>query len=90
MPSSAAVGRRSTGRAAWKFEDARARFRELVRRARADGPQVVTVRGRPVVVVVDAEEYARLTARRPKEPRAPFLEALLLHGLDLTRDRDNG
>ena len=30
---------------AWKLEDAKARFSEVVRRAQAEGPQYVTVRG---------------------------------------------
>jgi prevent-host-death family protein len=77
-------------RPAWKLEDAKARFSELVRRAHEDGPQAVTVRGKPSVVVVDADEYERLTARAPRQPLVPFLEALHLEGLDLTRDRDTG
>ena len=48
--------------ATWKLEDAKARFSEIVRRARVDGPQVVTVRGRRAVVVLDADEYERLAA----------------------------
>lgn len=79
-----------TRRPAWKLEDAKARFSELVRRAHEDGPQAVTVRGKPAVVVVDAQEYERLTAERPRQPLVPFLESLHLDGLDLTRDRDPG
>lgn len=44
----------------WRLQDAKARFSELVRRVRSDGPQRVTVHGRDEVVVVSAEEYARL------------------------------
>jgi len=78
------------GRPAWKLEDAKARFSELVRRAHEDGPQAVTVRGKPSVVVVDADEYERLTAETPTQPLVAFLEALHLEGLDLTRERDTG
>ena len=74
----------------WKLEDAKARFSELVRRARDQGPQAVTVRGRPAVVVVDAEEYERLAAPRPTLPLVTFLEGLNLDDLDLTRERDFG
>jgi prevent-host-death family protein len=42
------------------LQDAKARFSELVRRARSDGPQHVTVHGRDEVVVVSAEEFRRL------------------------------
>jgi prevent-host-death family protein len=44
----------------WLLQDAKARFSELVRRVRAEGPQHVTVRGRDEVVVVAAEEFRRL------------------------------
>jgi len=42
--------------AAWKLEDAKARFSEVVRRARTEGPQHVTVRGQEAVVVIAVEE----------------------------------
>jgi prevent-host-death family protein len=44
----------------WVLQDAKARFSELVRRVRSEGPQHVTVHGRDEVVVVAAEEYRRL------------------------------
>jgi prevent-host-death family protein len=42
------------------LQDAKARFSELVRRVRSDGPQRVTVHGRDEVVVITAEEFRRL------------------------------
>jgi antitoxin Phd len=45
---------------AWKLEDAKARFSEVVRRAREAGPQRVTVHGQDAVVVLSAADYARL------------------------------
>ena len=45
----------------WRLQDAKARFSEVVRRARLDGPQHVTVRGRDEVVILAAEEFRRLT-----------------------------
>ena len=44
----------------WLLQDAKARFSELVRKVRTDGPQHVTVHGRNEVVVVAAEEFRRL------------------------------
>ena len=43
----------------WKLEDAKARFSELVKLAK-NGPQRVTVHGRDAVMVVDAQEFAKL------------------------------
>jgi len=42
------------------LQDAKARFSELVRRVRSEGPQHVTVHGREAVVVIGAEEFRRL------------------------------
>ena len=53
-----ALGRRRLGY--WLLQDAKARFSELVRRVRSEGPQHVTVHGRDEVVVVAAEEFRRL------------------------------
>jgi prevent-host-death family protein len=44
----------------WKLQDAKARFSELVRKVRSEGPQRVTVHGRDEVVVIDAEDFRRL------------------------------
>jgi prevent-host-death family protein len=44
----------------WLLQDAKARFSELVRKVRTDGPQHVTVHGRDEVVVIAAEEFRRL------------------------------
>ena len=44
----------------WVLQDAKARFSELVRRVRSEGPQHVTVHGRDEVVVISAEEFRRL------------------------------
>jgi prevent-host-death family protein len=51
-------GRRRPGH--WLLRDAKARFSELVRRVRSEGPQHVTVCGRDEVVVIAAEEFRRL------------------------------
>ena len=80
----------SGGAPTWKLEDAKARLSELVRRANAEGPQSVTVRGRRAVVVVDADEYERLAAPKPAVPFVEFLESLHMEGLNLDRDHDFG
>jgi prevent-host-death family protein len=46
----------------WMLQDAKARFSELVRHVRSEGPQHVTVQGRDEVAVISAEEFHRLNA----------------------------
>lgn len=58
---------------AWKLEDAKARFSELVRTAHEEGPQTVTVRGKASVMVVSVEAFARLQPDRSE----PSLHRLL-------------
>jgi antitoxin Phd len=74
----------------WKLEDAKARFSEVVRHARQDGPQRVTVRGHDAVVVLSVEEFDRLAPEKPRAPFVAFMESLHLDGLDLEREMDRG
>ncbi len=56
----------------WKLEDAKARFSEVVRLAREQAPQLITVRGEDAVVIMSAQEFTRLL---------PLLEQPNLHAL---------
>jgi prevent-host-death family protein len=60
--------RRSKSRRArsgqWQLQEAKARFSEVVRRAKEEGPQHVTVHGREEVVVIGAEQFQRLAGER--------------------------
>jgi antitoxin Phd len=85
MRSSAPAG------ATWRLEEAKARFSEVVRRARTDGPQRVTVRGQDAVVVIAVEELARLLPpAAPQQPLAAFLQGLGLREVGVERERDLG
>jgi prevent-host-death family protein len=46
----------------WKLQDAKAHFSEVVRRAQSEGPQRVTVHGKEAVVIVGAQDYAKVAA----------------------------
>lgn len=45
----------------WALQDAKARFSEVVRMAREEGPQHVTIHGRDEVVVLATSEFRRLS-----------------------------
>jgi antitoxin Phd len=74
----------------WKLEDAKSRFSEVVRHAREEGPQRVTVRGHDAVVIMSVEEFERLAPAKPRVPFVQFMEDLHLGGLDLERETDRG
>jgi len=56
----------------WQLQDAKNRFSEVVKRARDEGPQTVTVHGQRAAVVVSATQYDALV-----KPRMTFVDFLL-------------
>jgi prevent-host-death family protein len=74
----------------WQLQEAKNRLSELVRKARQEGPQVITLHGRDAAVVVSAREYQRIA--RPKGNLAEFVRKSPLAGaaLDIRRSRDTG
>lgn len=48
----------------WTVAEAKAKFSEVIDKARAAGPQAITRNGRMAVVVVAAEEWERKTMRK--------------------------
>jgi prevent-host-death family protein len=67
----------------WRLQDAKARFSELVRRVRSEGPQRVTVHGRDEVVVIAAEEFNRLKGEETGELLIAALQASPHRDIDL-------
>ncbi|NJD32063.1 MAG: type II toxin-antitoxin system Phd/YefM family antitoxin [Gammaproteobacteria bacterium] len=53
----------------WQLQDAKARLSELVKLAQQDGPQSITVHGKPAAVVLSPAQYERLVGKR-----LPFVE----------------
>ena len=77
----------------WQVQTAKAQFSELLRRARAEGPQIVTKQGKDDVVVLPIEQFRKLTqrARQPASLFQFFAKSPLAHAdLNLERDRDYG
>jgi prevent-host-death family protein len=76
----------------WTLQEAKARLSEVTRKALHEGPQHVTVRGRPALVVVSEAEYARLQRRRQRRRLVDLYRDSPIAGeaLDLSRSRDTG
>jgi prevent-host-death family protein len=72
----------------WRLQDAKARFSELVRRVRSEGPQHVTVHGRDEVVVVAAEEFNRLKGEGSGALLVEALQASPVREIDIEPGRD--
>jgi prevent-host-death family protein len=71
----------------WQLQDAKARLSEVVKRAQAEGPQAITVHGKPAAVILSPADYQRLTGRR--EPFVEFIRSSPLAGagIDVSRSR---
>ena len=64
---------------------------EVVRRARTEGPQRVTVRGKDAVVVIAVETLEKLLPpAKPRQSLVAFLQGLGIGDLDLMREHDTG
>lgn len=76
----------------WQLQDAKNRFSEVVEDALHKGPQLVTRRGEPVVMVVAVDTWRRANA--PRQSIYEFFRANTFDDdIDVTRDpseRANG
>jgi prevent-host-death family protein len=72
----------------WPLHEAKARLSEVIDVSVRQGPQTVTRHGRPVALVVGADDFRRLS-RTGRDFKA-FLRLAPLRGLNLVRSRDRG
>jgi len=77
----------------WQLQTAKAKFSELFRLVRTEGPQRITRQGKEAVMMISDEQYRRLMvkSRQPKSIVQFFRESPLVGvDLDLERDKDTG
>jgi prevent-host-death family protein len=77
----------------WQVQTAKAKFSEVFRLARTEGPQHITRQGKEGVVMISDEQYDQLVAksRQPKSIVQFFRESPLVGvELDFERDKDIG
>jgi antitoxin Phd len=77
----------------WQVQTAKARFSEVFRRARTEGPQIITRQGKEAVVMISDVQYEQLVGRshQPKNLVQFFRESPLVGiDLDLAREKDDG
>lgn len=72
----------------WQLQEAKGKFSEVMKRALSEGPQGITVRGEPVVVLVSCADYARLT--HPKPGFVEFMRGSPMVGVKLKIEREDG
>lgn len=70
----------------WQLQEAKARLSEVIKKAKEQGPQSITVHGSPTAVIISSKEYERL-----KHPQGSFVEFMRrspLYGVDLDLKRE--
>lgn len=70
----------------WQLQEAKAQFSLVVKSAVSEGPQEITVHGKPAAVVLSADEYARLAGTRLSF--VDFVRQSPLRGVPLSVKRD--
>jgi prevent-host-death family protein len=77
--------------ARWSLENAKAQLSEVLRRAQKEGPQSITLRGKPAAVLMSQEEFDRL--RGEGEKPGAWLDNFRNHctvDFELVRSKDRG
>jgi prevent-host-death family protein len=73
--------------AEWQVQKAKARFSELVERARTEGPQTIPRHGRERAVLLSIEDYRALLSRQA-DVRALLLGGQKVDKFGIRRDSD--
>ncbi len=70
---------------AWQMQDAKARLSEVVKTARQQGPQDISVHGKTVAVLVSKEDFDRMSGRHLSLPAfiaaSPIRPCLLISSI---------
>ena len=77
-------------KAKWQLQEAKNRLSEVVRKARSEGPQIITLHGADAAVVVSARDFGRLSRRKGR--LVDFFRKSPLVGVELefSRSKDAG
>lgn len=71
----------------WQMQTAKARFSDVVRSAKSEGPQDITIHGKSVAVVLSRELYDRLSGNT--QSLVQFMQSSPLYGIeDVVFERD--
>jgi len=71
---------------AWKLQDAKNKFSEVVEKALKTGPQEITRHGKKTAVLLSMKDYLKL--KRKKNSLVQFFRSSPLSGIDLERAKD--
>lgn len=67
----------------WQLQEAKSKFSAMIAKALTEGPQFVTKRGKPAVVILSVKEYERFIS--PRKSFKEFLFSANLSDIELER-----
>ncbi len=70
----------------WQLQEAKNKFSQVVNEALDKGPQVVTRRGKEIVVILSREDYGQL--KKSQSGVVEFFQNSPLVGVELDTERD--
>lgn len=70
----------------WQLQEAKARLSQIIKKATKEGPQRITVHGKPSAVLISSKEYERL--KQPRESFVKFMRRSPLYGMELNLERE--
>jgi antitoxin Phd len=71
----------------WQLQQAKAHFSELIKKAGNEGPQGITVRGKPEAIIISIHDFKKLVSK-PKPSFVEFMRRSPLVGMRLNLKRD--
>ena len=77
----------------WQLQHAKNHLSEVVRNALSEGPQAISLHGKPSAVVISFDDYNKaMNVRKPGEPLSIFFHNSPLQnsGIEFTRSKDTG
>lgn len=72
----------------WSLQDAKAKLSELVRQVKAQGPHIISLRGKPEIVMMTVKDYEALQSQRPS--LIQLMKSSPLAGMDMNHERQGG
>jgi prevent-host-death family protein len=69
----------------WSLQDAKAKFSEFVRLVKSKGPHLVTLRGKPEIVVMTVRDFEALQQQKPS--LMSLMRTSPLAGMDMDVER---
>ncbi len=70
----------------WKLQEAKARFSEVVKICKNDGPQMITVHGKEEAVIISKEDFEKMCLT--KQDIVSFIQSSPLNGLSIDTNRN--